>query len=119
MLPVARFKRIDQRGESQPPHGPREHQSAQNQAASETHPALDAQRKTGFIRAFRGAQQIAAVHPRGGHGEQRQHQRHLPAGHDQILDASPANLARGDPANQQEDAQHDENDGRSQQWILV
>ena len=39
--------------------------------------------------------------------------------HHQILVRPATNLSRGDPANQQEDAQHDENDSRSKQWILV
>ena len=52
------------------------------------------------VDAFGGAEQVAAVHPRRGHGERRQPQRHRPAGDHEVVGACRARPRpwRGTPA---------------------
>ena len=70
MLAEARLEGINESVVAQGSHAVREEDPAEDQAEAEKEPALRPGCDVGFEGALGGAEQIAAVDPRGGHGEQ-------------------------------------------------
>ena len=65
-----------------------------------------------LVDAFRRAEQIPAVHPRGRHRQRGEPEGHRAAGDDEIVGRSRLHLARGQPAERQEDGVHDADSGQ-------
>ena len=105
-FPETRLERIDQRGEAMPSHGPGEEKPAENQADAEAEAALDAKLNRRLVRRFGGAEQVAAIDPRGRHRERGHPQRHLPPRDDEIGCRAVPGLARRQPAHHHEGGVH-------------
>jgi len=105
-LAETRLERIDQRREPVAAHDAGEEEAAEDQADAEAEPALNPELDRVLVRAFGGAEKVAAVDPRRRHGERRDPQRHRAPGDDQVGGRALARLARGDPADDHEGAIH-------------
>jgi hypothetical protein len=105
-FPKTGFEGIDQRGEPVAAHDAGEHQAAEHQADAEAKASLNAQLNRILVRAFRGAEQVAAIDPRGGHRQRRDPDRHRAPRDDQVGSGPLADLPRRQPANDHEGGVH-------------
>ena len=86
-------------------------QTAEQQADAEAETALNPELDRRLVGAFSGAEQIAAVHPRGRHGQRGHPDGHVAASHDEVRCRSFMNTARREPAHGHEGQIHRNNGG--------
>src|SRR5205814_4006541 len=106
-----------QRVESELAHAAGEKDAADDQAESETQSALHAGSDIVLERALGRAEQIAAIHPGRGHGQQSDPLRKRAARHNQVGDATLFDLTRGHGANQKEQRKEEGEKGQNGFYI--
>src|SRR5689334_5416424 len=118
-LAETRFEGVDQRVKAESAHTAGEKEAADDETHPETETSLNAGGYVRFVGSFSGAEEVTAIHPGGGHGEEGDPLGQAASGDDEVGGRAVPDLARRDHADSKENGEDEEENGQGQRGFYL